>query len=241
MKKRRLNLRSAVDLTASVTMIAAAAALIWRAAATPPTFVSSVTRGQARSPEIPAEPIDISGLNVLGSEAARVVIIEFADFQCPFCVRFFDETLPELRAKYIDTGRVRFVLRHFPLERIHAEAATAAVAAECAGREKRFWEMHDSLFKSRGQLGMDTLVEAAAGLGISKQAFNTCLGEGERHERVRVDTEAAKSWGISGTPTFYLGVADNRNLVSISRMLIGVQPFERFKNALEAIMSSLRP
>jgi protein-disulfide isomerase len=133
----RFSWKSAFDVITSVVMLGAATFLV-------SSHLSS--RGSSRPElEVPAEPVSIAGAANKGSVDARIVMIAFTDFQCPFCGRFAREVLPQLEHDYIATGRVQFVYRHLPLP-IHQYALKAAQAAECARRQDQFWPMHDWLF-----------------------------------------------------------------------------------------------
>lgn len=238
MKTLRVGFQSAVHLAASVAMIVAASVVVWNSLRTTSAVVSSVTRGEAESPRIPPGPVSLSDSHVIGAETARHVVIEFADFRCRFCIRVFKETLPELKTEYVDTGKVRFVFRHLPLQRTDSPAMLAALAAECAGRENTFWTMHDSLFRKPGAPEIDELVGTAVTLGINGVSFRKCLSASERRRVIERDVEAADAMGISGTPTFLLGVQDGRDGVTVKRILIGAQPVERFRKALDELLES---
>ncbi|MGH7634592.1 MAG: DsbA family protein, partial [Gemmatimonadaceae bacterium] len=129
--------RSVLDLTATVLVSVAAVAVLW-------TAVRGATGGRAAVPAprevaVPSEPQSLDGAPILGDPAAKVVIIEYSDFQCPFCGKFARETLPGFEKKYVSTGKAKIVFRHVPLEQAHPFALGAAVAAECAEQQGRFW------------------------------------------------------------------------------------------------------
>ena len=139
--------RTALDVTATGAMLVAAAVVIWATLVKPARSANASTKPAT---PIPAEPVSLEGAPILGAAAAKVAIIEFSDFECPYCARFFQDALPELRAKYIDTGKVRLAFRHLPLP-MHQRARAAAEAAECARRQSRFWEFHDQFFTNPGK------------------------------------------------------------------------------------------
>src|SRR4249919_161955 len=136
----------------------------------------------------------------LGSPSAPVTIIEFSDFQCSFCKRFWAETLPKLKEAYINTGKARFSYRHFAILGKHSEQA--ALASECAAEQGKFWEYHDQLFKNQGGLAFTEakLKQYARDIGLNAGAFGTCLGNGKYKENVERETAAAANLGGRGTP-----------------------------------------
>jgi len=160
---------------------------------------------------------------VKGDSNAPVTIIEFSDFECPFCARFFTDTLPQIQAKYIDTGKVKFVYRDFPLS-IHDNAQKAAEAAECAYDQGKFWEYHDLLFENQRSLTITSLKSYASQLSLDQSTFDSCLDSGKNAQEVKDDFQAGVNAGVSGTPAFFV------NGVSLS----GAQPFSAFEQVIEA-------
>ncbi len=171
---------------------------------------------------------------VKGSKDAPVEIIEFSDFQCPFCRAFWRQTLPKLEKNYIDTGKVKFVYRDFPLAQIHPTAQKAAEAAECAEEQNKYWEYHDKVFEEQEKQGQGTvqftaadLKQWAADLGLDTAKFNKCLDSGKYQSEVEKDMQDGISVGVSGTPAFFI------NGIPVS----GAQPFEVFKEIIDAELS----
>lgn len=159
-----------------------------------------------------------------GSNKAPVVLIEFSDFRCSFCRKFWQTTLPLLEKKYISTGKVRFIYRHFAV--LGKPSELAAQAAECAGEEGKFWEYHDKLFAGAGSpfvLTGDKLKGYAKELGLKDQAFNQCLDSGKHLKKVEGETSVAALLGARGTPAFFLN----------GQLIVGAQPFEVFEAAIE--------
>src|SRR5206468_10780677 len=115
----------------------------------------------------------------LGRADAPVTLVEFSDFQCPFCGRFFATTLPALKQDYIDTGKLRYVFRDFPLDQLHPNARNAAAAAHCAGEQGKYWEMHDTLYRNQRTLQVEHLKGFALELSLNGNAFTTCLDGGK--------------------------------------------------------------
>lgn len=163
-----------------------------------------------------------------GRDDAPITIVEFSDFQCPFCRKFALETLPKLEAEYIDTGKVRFVYRH--LIGLGAPSAQAAHGAECAREQGKFWPYHDLLFEQTGALAFmkGRLKGYARELGLDEKAFDACMASGRHQDRIRQETEVARYLGATGTPAFLIN----------GQLLIGARPFETFKRALNAMLDA---
>jgi protein-disulfide isomerase len=192
----------------------------------------------AAADALPAQPINIASEPFKGRATARVVIIEFSDYQCPFCGRYFKDTLPQLRTDYVETGKVKYVFRDLPLP-FHKQAFKAAEAAHCAGEEGKFWEMHDLLYQNQTALAPEQLVEHAKGLGLKEAAFQQCLDSGKFSEEIKRDIADAGAVGISGTPTFLVGIvqpADGR--VKVMKKLVGAKPYAEFKAAVDGLLAT---
>ncbi|HXV83005.1 MAG TPA: thioredoxin domain-containing protein [Candidatus Binatia bacterium] len=159
-----------------------------------------------------------------GSDKAPVVLIEFSDFRCSFCRKFWQATLPMLDKKYISTGKVKFIYRHFAI--LGKTSELAAQAAECAGEQGKFWEYHDKLFASAGSPLAFTdgkLKGYAKELRLKSQAFNQCLDSGKHLKKVEGETAIAALLGARGTPAFFLN----------GQLIVGAQPFEVFESLIE--------
>jgi protein-disulfide isomerase len=167
----------------------------------------------------PRVAVDVAGAPTRGPADAPVTIVEFSEFQCPFCRRVLP-ALREVEDRY--RGRVRLVFRHFPLAR-HKDAPKAAEAAECARDQGRFWEMHDRLFANAERLGVDDLKRHARAVGLDGPAFDACLDSGRNEGRWRRDLADAESYGASGTPMFFVN----------GRLVSGAQPFAVFARVIE--------
>jgi protein-disulfide isomerase len=167
---------------------------------------------------------------VKGDVDAPVTIIEYSDFQCPYCQRFYEQTLGSIVENYVDSGQVNIVYRHFPLS-FHQNAQIAAEASECAGDQDMFWELHDIMF-DRGAgdgtgLARADLESYASELGMDLDAFSECLDSGKYTEKVENDMATGATQGVRGTPGFLV----NGVLVS------GAQPYSVFEAAIEAALA----
>ena len=160
----------------------------------------------------------------LGDKNAKLTIVEFSDFQCPFCGRFRTQTFDQIKKEYIDTGKVKFVFRDFPLSSIHPYAQKASEASECADEQGKFWPMHDKLFNEGVQGGVESFKKYAKDLGLDTGKFNKCLDSGEMAGEIRKDLADGGRYGVSGTPGFFI------NGVKV----VGAQPFQVFEQVIEA-------
>jgi protein-disulfide isomerase len=191
--------------------------------------------GAARQDALPQVPLPLAGAEVKGSESARVALIMYSDFQCPFCGRFANDTLPELEREYVSTGRLRLAFRHLPIEQLHPDAIRAAEAAECGGRQGKFWEMHDLLFQDPRRLGPTDLMAHGASIGLDPAQFEKCM-LGETTAEIRQELSVGTSLGISGTPTFFLGPIQEDGRVRVVDRFSGAQPVSVFVERIEAVL-----
>ncbi|MBU1111270.1 MAG: thioredoxin domain-containing protein [Nanoarchaeota archaeon] len=163
---------------------------------------------------------------VKGNADALVTIVEFSDFECPFCGRYVQDTYPSIVENYIDTGKVKYVFRDFPLS-FHANAQKAGEAAECAGEQGMYWEMHDLLFANQNALGIASLKAYADDLGLDTGDIDECLDSGAMADEIAQDMADGQRYGVSGTPAFFI----NGKLIS------GAQPFSVFEAEIEAALA----
>src|SRR5215470_3177577 len=141
---------------------------------------------------------------LMGDRKARLVLVEFSDFQCPFCARFVHETLPEIEKDYIKTGKLKYVFRDFPITAAHKDAFKAALAAGCALDQGKFWEMHDRLFENQSAFTVYNLTQSAEAIGLNKEKFQKCLDNNEYATEVQNDFAEGLRAGVNQTPIFFL-------------------------------------
>lgn len=174
-----------------------------------------------------------------GLDNAPLTLIEFSDYECPFCSRHFRQTLPRIEKDYIDTGKVKYVFLNFPIEAIHPKALKAAEAANCSGKQGKYWEMHDLLFTNQKALTPKDLLQYAQRLDLDIENFQQCLGSGKQAERIRAEISAGRKAGISGTPTFFLGLTEpDSSKVKVLKVIKGAHPYTTFKSAIDSLLSS---
>mgnify|MGYP001574488646 CR=1 FL=1 len=163
-----------------------------------------------------------------GDEQAKVIMVEFTDYQCPFCKRHFDQTAKQIETEYIKTGKIRWVLRDLPLS-FHQNAHLAAQAARCAGDQNKYKVFHDKLFETQTAWAENDSAKTlfsgyANNMGLNSATFNQCLTSGKYKTAVDEDLDLASQIGANGTPTFYVN----------GKPLVGAQPFSAFKAVIDA-------
>jgi len=178
---------------------------------------ASSVRVMLEAPRIKLEP---GGGPTKGPETAPITIIEYADYQCPYCTRAL-ASLKQVEEKY--AGKVRIVFRDFPLFQIHPNAAKAAEAGACANDQGKFWPMHDRLFANQTKLAVADLKQHATDLGLDAAAFGTCLDSGKHAAEIKKSVEEGQRYGLSGTPSFFIN----------GRLLVGAQPYEGFAQVID--------
>lgn len=221
-------LRLALELTSTVAILVAAVAVVWMALGQRPAVQANT------APALPTEPVSIAGAPLVGDARAPVTILEFSDFQCPYCARFTSDLLPAIRTKYIDTGHVRLAFRHFPLSNIHPLAEKAAEMAACAQRQGHFWELHDALFHDVGAATADPQASARLG-GLDVNAFSTCLSSPP--EQVQSDLELAHSLNVRGTPTLLVGLTAASDMVLVKRVIPGTPVLEDISGTIDELIA----
>jgi len=179
------------------------------------------TRGSA--PEIGDAP-------VLGRADAPVTMVEYSDYECPFCSRFFNDTLAQIKKDYVDTGKVKFVYKDFPLA-FHPEAQQSAEAARCVREQlgdAGYWDMHDLLFQNQQSLSIASSKQWARQLGANGSQFDSCLDSGKYASLVKADADDGAALGVSGTPTFFI------NDVQV----VGAVPYAQISSVIESELAN---
>jgi len=193
---------------------------------------SQPSAAQPSAPAAAGTPVKITlapNTPYLGASNAKVTVVEFADYECPFCQQFFKNVFPELKAKYIDTGKIKFVYQDFAF--LGPDSNTAAEASHCAEDQNKFWQYHDYLFNNQGQEGSgwataDHQKQFAAAVGLNTVKFSQCLDSGKYKQEVLNETAAGKSYGVSGTPTVFVN----------GQIIVGAQPVTSFEQAIDAAL-----
>jgi protein-disulfide isomerase len=185
----------------------------------------SEAAAQPTEPPAVVDNVSVDDDPFMGPEDAPVTIVEFSDFQCPYCERAFTDVLPQVLDTYGD--QVRLVYRDFPLTQIHPQALPAAIAADCANDQGKFWEYHDLLFSNQSALDDASLKSYADQLGLDQTAFDECVSTQAPFEEIRNDYQDGVNYGVSGTPTFFI------NGVRVT----GAQPFAVFQAIIDQALA----
>jgi protein-disulfide isomerase len=182
--------------------------------------------------------MDLTGQPYKGSADSQLVMVEFSDYQCPYCARHVQSTEPRIYKEYVETGKVAHYFMDMPLEAIHKDAFNAALAANCADEQDRFWPMHDLLFKNRSPLKPENLKSYASELNLDLEKFDACFANEETAKKVRSDLSAAAQIRANGTPNFWFGYRDAKepNKATLVQNLRGAQPFATFKKVLDGLL-----
>jgi len=236
-----LGLYFLISLATAIAVVAAAAGInhAWpifgESGGQTINVVAQVTPGAQATPEAEATPkpvtIDVGDNPAKGPADAKVTIVEFSDFQCPYCARFVEETQPQILSNYGD--KIRFVFMNFPLSQIHENAEKAAEASECANEQGSFWQFHDIMFQNQSALTVDNLKSYAAQLNLDTAKFNECLDSGKMASAVEADMTAAEKAAADagltrfGTPAFFIN----------GNSLQGAQPYDTFKQVIDAALA----
>lgn len=193
---------------------------------------------QARDPQPQEAPISIAGAPSRGKSDAKVTMIEFSDFQCPYCGRHFRETMPKIEKEYIQTGKVRYVFRDFPIDSLHPQSPKGHEAANCANDQGKYWEMWNALFSKPKQMSHDDLVAHAKDIGLDVPSFTQCLDSGKYTAKVNASVQDAVELGANGTPIIFFGLTEpGSDTVKAVRVLRGAYPYERFKATIDALLA----
>ncbi len=191
------------------------------------------TQGPSQLPKIISSDDD----PVRGNPDAKFTIVEFSDFQCPFCAKFHSETLPLLMENYINNGKVNLVFRDFPIESIHPNAVPASHAAECTDDQGKFWEMHDIIFENQRNWqnvevleSVDLFKKYAIEIGVDEDEFDSCMSSAKHIDEIKKDLLDGQAYGVTGTPGFFVGNEE----VGFTK-IIGAQPFSSFQRVIESL------
>jgi protein-disulfide isomerase len=220
----------------------------WRLLFTGLLVASLVPRGIAQSSNengaLPEHPenvfLSLDGAPAMGDEKARIAIVEFSDYQCPFCVMHANQALPPIVTDYVKTGKVRYFFKDFPIDAVHPQAFKGAEAARCAGEQGKYWEMHDRLLRNQQPQVVNELAAYALALGLDVPKFQQCLDNGTYAAQVRKDIQEGTKYRVQGTPTFFVGILDGQgSRMKAVTMLYGAQPYPAFQKALDQILTTI--
>ena len=183
--------------------------------------------------------LNVADAPAQGQADAPLTLVEFTDYQCPYCARHSKTVLPQLIKAFIDTGKVRYVLRDFPLASIHPHAAKAHEAAHCAGDQGKYWELHDELFAHPKELHADKLAGHATAAGVADAtAFQACLDSGKYEAQTKAGVTEGTKIGVRGTPSFALGRTEANGTVKAVKLIRGAQGLPVFTTHIQALLEA---
>ena len=201
--------------------------------------IAKLQPGRGNPAEAPAarsvgQTINVIGAPAKGGDQAMVTLIEFSDYECPFCVRHFTQTMPQIEAAYIATGKIRYVFRDLPIDELHPQSIQAHVAARCAGDQHKFWDLHVKLFSKAGTHQPADLEARAREAGLDLNAFRSCVASNRYPAIVHGAVADLARLTDPSTPTFFLGVRDLKTQdVKITKQISGAVPFGDFQAAID--------
>ncbi|TMH38165.1 MAG: DsbA family protein [Betaproteobacteria bacterium] len=196
----------------------------------------------AAAPQAPVRPVDdkvsmpfTPGGFSVGKDDAPLVLVEYTDYQCPFCQRFHNDTYTQIKANYIDTGKLRFVSRDFPLS-FHENAMRSAVAGRCAAEQGKYWELRHTLIVNASQLQQDKIMGYAQNASLDVSKFKTCVDSDKYKAAIDKDIAEGTAAGVTGTPSFVLGRVQNGKLEGVR--LVGAMPYATFDAKIQELMKA---
>jgi len=221
-----------IDMIATVAILTTCGILTYTALAQP--------KRRTKAPfKLPSTAVSLEGASLTGSLSAKIAIIEFSDFQCPFCGRFTRETWPELEKTYVASGKVLFAFRHLPADSIHPLARPASEAAICAGQQEQFWKMADLLFQVPSQLDESAVRRKIDELGLNRSAFEACL-KLDGPAQVKADSALASGLSIPSTPFFLIGRLQADRTVVVTSFVRAAQPIATFVADIETALAEIK-
>jgi protein-disulfide isomerase len=235
--QRGERIRLYLDIVATLAIVAASATFMWSVAAGRGTVpgASASAVGENQIGELVADVDTTVTPTTLQTGQPKIALIEFSDFQCPYCAQYAQETYPQLETEFIRPGLVSYVFRHFPLSN-HAHAFTASEAAECAGRQGQYLAMRSSLFGNQRALMPPRLLDYAAGIGLNREAFQECLAQGLAKAQVKADMGEGERLGVKSTPTFFVGEVKPDGRITVFRRIRGARPYHVIRAELQKLL-----
>jgi len=197
-------------------------------------------RGAPAKPAFKPTDMKLGDVATKGEATAPVTLVEFSDYHCPYCKRHATTVLKQLEENYIDTGKLRFVMREMPIPNLHPRAEAAAVAVLCAGEQGDYWGMHDALFNDQKSKTDEAFKAMAESIGLDEAEFSSCLASDKFDAQIKADQAEARKLGISGTPSFVIGLTDPKDssVVHLSKFIRGAQPYANFSSAIDDLLKT---
>jgi len=225
--------RDHLDTAIAVAAFICAIVLLWNTWASR----SNARRTSVRNRN---DVVSFEGAPRRGDPKAKFAIVMYSDYQCSFCARAFQEVLPTIERKYVATGRVLFVLRQFPLPAIHPLSLAAAVAAQCAARQDKFWPLHHRLYTYQGRLDLTLIRNDAVAVGADMTLWDSCMDSADSRAAVDREVTAAREVGVRGTPTFLIGRMQSPDAIQVFKEIDGLSTIAHWRSALDAALANAR-
>jgi protein-disulfide isomerase len=208
-------------------------------------LVKERARAPAKRVETPfkKQVVNVEGLPFQGKADATVTMLEFSDYQCPYCASFNRKVIPTLVKEYVDTGKLKYVIHEYPAEKIHPHATNASMAALCAGDQDKYWEMHNLMFENQGQLGIEYLKDYAETIGLDTASFNECLDSKKYLKQITDGIASSKKrFGVRVTPSLMLGLTDqdDPDKVNMSLFLIGERVIVPMQREIDKLLDAAK-
>jgi protein-disulfide isomerase len=184
--------------------------------------------------------IELGSVSLRGDADAPVTLIEYSDYDCPFCKRHADTVMPALIEDYVNTGKLRFIMREYPIDRLHPRATAASEAVLCAGDQGNYWGMHDAMFGDQKANTDEDFQRMATNLGLDVDAFKACVDSDKFMEQIGSHIAEGQGLGVSGTPSFVAGLTDpeDSNKVNLTKFIRGSQALPAFKAAIDELIKT---
>lgn len=221
--------KSLMDVASAVLVAVAAAAFLW-------TQVEARWFRPSKAPMVEAvEDLTIDSARIRNtSGGGRIALVEFTDYECPFCGEFERATAPQVERTMLEAGTLRRIVFHFPLDRIHRHARPAAKAAECAARQGRFWDMHRGLFSRQTSLTTNTFHNLGSEIGLDATQFESCL-EDRSTDAIAADLREGQRLGVRATPTFFIGMVKDDGSVQLMQRINGAVSFTQLEESVRTV------
>jgi protein-disulfide isomerase len=198
---------------------------------------SVATAPSAPTPQAVIEKVvSIDDDPIKGDKNAPITIVEFSDYECPFCRRSYENVFSKLDEEYISKGKVRVVFRDFPLG-FHKKAIPAAIAANCAGEQGKYWELHNFLFENPDKLETEAVLNSVEELGLDKGKFEACINDSSKGEEITKDFKDGQNYGVQGTPSYFIGKTTDGGEIT-GTLVRGAQPYSVFKEHIDDLLES---
>ncbi len=200
------------------------------------TYLQALSQGRQGADPLANASVPINGEPTRGSGDAKVTLVEVSDYHCPFCRRHSQQTQPQIDAEYVKTGKVKYVFIDYPITQLHPDAFKAHEAANCAGEQGKYWEMHNLLF-TKPTRDANELITQASSIGVDSGRFKSCMEGGKYRAAIEQSVERMRQLGVDSTPTFLIGATPAGDApLKVATVIHGAQSYGAFKSALDGAL-----